>query len=99
MFLPFLPLPLSLISAQNDESHSDIASFKGGRSSRRAKERHQMSDEERLQTDMTDMRCLTLCIGMLERVHGVGATCFIRVKGILTYAYLGIDRLLRTTLH
>lgn len=33
----------------------------------------EMTAEERMQADITDMRCLTLCIGMLERVHGV---CF-----------------------
>lgn len=30
-----------------------------------------MSVEEKQEADLTDMRCLTLCIGMLERVHGV----------------------------
>jgi condensin complex subunit 3 len=30
-----------------------------------------MTAEERMEADITDLRCLTLCIGMLERVHGV----------------------------
>lgn len=30
-----------------------------------------MSAEECMEADITDMQCLTLCIGMLERVHGV----------------------------
>ena len=28
--------------------------------------------EEQAQADTIDLRCLALCIGMLERVHGVG---------------------------
>jgi condensin complex subunit 3 len=35
------------------------------------KSREEMSAEERMQADITDIRCLTLCIGMLEHVHGV----------------------------
>jgi hypothetical protein len=30
-----------------------------------------MSAEERRQADITDIRCLMLCIAMLERVNGV----------------------------
>jgi condensin complex subunit 3 len=30
-----------------------------------------MSPEERARTDAIDLRCLSLCIGMLERVNGV----------------------------
>lgn len=30
-----------------------------------------MSPDERMEADITDMRCLLLCIGMLERVDGV----------------------------
>ncbi|KAF7365576.1 hypothetical protein MVEN_00431000 [Mycena venus] len=40
------------------------------RSLRRAKERDEMTPEEALQADLTDMRCLALVVGMLERVHG-----------------------------
>jgi condensin complex subunit 3 len=31
----------------------------------------EMTPEERAQADAIDLRCLSLCIGMLERVHGV----------------------------
>ncbi|KAH0581314.1 hypothetical protein H2248_012409 [Termitomyces sp. 'cryptogamus'] len=40
------------------------------KSSRRVKPREDMSLDERLEADITDMRCLLLCIGMLERVDG-----------------------------
>lgn len=33
-----------------------------------------MTPEERMGADVTDLRCLTLAIGMLERVHGVCLT-------------------------
>lgn len=32
----------------------------------------EMSPEEKARADETDLRCLSLCIGMLERVNGVG---------------------------
>ncbi|KAJ6570219.1 nuclear condensing complex subunit [Mycena vulgaris] len=35
-----------------------------------ARAREDMSAEEQRQVDMIDMRCLSLCIGMLERVNG-----------------------------
>jgi condensin complex subunit 3 len=38
---------------------------------RRTKSREDMTAEERMEADVTDMRCLALCIGLLERVHGV----------------------------
>ncbi|KIK68659.1 hypothetical protein GYMLUDRAFT_68514 [Collybiopsis luxurians FD-317 M1] len=58
-----------------DGSRSDItlSAFGGSRkerSIRRAKERHEMTPEEQQQVDLTDIRCLMLCIGMLERVNG-----------------------------
>ncbi|THV00743.1 hypothetical protein K435DRAFT_718742 [Dendrothele bispora CBS 962.96] len=55
---------------ENDASRSDISSFRKEKSLRRAKEAHEMTAEERRQADLTDLRCLTLCIGMLERVNG-----------------------------
>ncbi|KAG6887175.1 hypothetical protein C0992_000306, partial [Termitomyces sp. T32_za158] len=38
--------------------------------SQRTKSREEMSPDERMEADITDMRCLLLCIGMLERVNG-----------------------------
>lgn len=38
---------------------------------RKTKERHEMTPEERMESDLTDMRCLWLCIAVLERVDGV----------------------------
>ncbi|KAJ7701145.1 nuclear condensing complex subunit [Mycena rosella] len=40
------------------------------RSLRRAKGREEMSPAEAARADLTDMRCLALCVSMLERVHG-----------------------------
>ncbi|KAF8830541.1 hypothetical protein HHX47_DHR2000911 [Lentinula edodes] len=51
-----------------DGSRSDINQKE--RSMRRSKDRHEMTPEEQQQNDLTDMRCLVLCIGMLERVNG-----------------------------
>lgn len=41
----------------------------------RKKDREDMSAEERAQADLTDIRCLMLCIAMLERVNGVSYCC------------------------
>ena len=38
---------------------------------RKTKERDEMTPEERMESDLTDMRCLWLCIAVLERVDGV----------------------------
>ncbi|KAJ7598768.1 nuclear condensing complex subunit [Mycena floridula] len=55
-----------------DTSHSDIsqATLKKDRLNRRSKQLQEMSEEEKRDSDLTDLRCLTLCIGMLERVNG-----------------------------
>ncbi|KAJ4489926.1 nuclear condensing complex subunit [Lentinula aciculospora] len=54
-----------------DGSRSDITqSSRRERSIRRSKVRQEMTPEEQQQNDLTDMRCLVLCIGMLERVNG-----------------------------
>ncbi len=56
---------------------------------RRAKGRDDMSPEEAMEADVIDLRCLALCIAMLERVHGVSgfyafATCSV------TYSTVGL---------
>jgi len=38
-----------------------------------------MSPEEQARADDIDLRCLTLCIGMLERVNGVSVVLHFRV--------------------
>ncbi|KAE9400263.1 hypothetical protein BT96DRAFT_938756 [Gymnopus androsaceus JB14] len=55
-----------------DASRSDVtfASSKKDRSIRRTKEYQDMTAEEQHEADLNDMRCLVLCIGMLERVNG-----------------------------
>jgi hypothetical protein len=60
-----------------DDSHSDIT-FSKDRSLQRTKQRDEMTPEERMEADVTDLRCLTLAIGMLERVHGVRTSFPIR---------------------
>ena len=46
------------------------------------------SEEEKARIAATDHRCLTLCIGMLERVMGV------RMNASKKYGYLVTDNLL-----
>lgn len=36
----------------------------------------EMTAEEKARVDNIDLRCLSLCIGMLERVNGVGVASF-----------------------
>lgn len=48
---------------------------------RRSKQSHEMTEEERREADLTDMRCLTLCSGMLERVNGVRVLFFLHLCG------------------
>ena len=49
-----------------------MATTRKDKSVRKIKERHEMTPEERMESDLTDMRCLWLCIAVLERVDGVG---------------------------
>ncbi|KAF8814695.1 ARM repeat-containing protein [Phlegmacium glaucopus] len=55
-----------------DDNQSDIsqATIRKDKSSRKTKERDEMTAEERMEADMTDIRCLLLCIAVLERVNG-----------------------------
>ena len=59
---------------QMSQSEGDTTTLSAIRSrdrSVRRKGRDEMTAEERMQADVTDMRCLILCIGMLERINGV----------------------------
>ncbi|KAK0449796.1 nuclear condensing complex subunit [Desarmillaria tabescens] len=58
--------------AEGDISRSDTTqtTIRKEGSMRRMRDLESMSAEEKREADLTDMRCLTLCIGMLERVHG-----------------------------
>ncbi|KAK0494637.1 nuclear condensing complex subunit [Armillaria luteobubalina] len=58
--------------AEGDISRSDmtLTTIRKEVSMRRTRNLESMSVEEKREADLTDMRCLTLCIGMLERVHG-----------------------------
>ena len=44
-----------------------------------------MSEEERARADAMDLRCLSLCIGMLERVNGVRPHSYCHLKQHLTF--------------
>ena len=48
-----------------------MATIRKDKPARKTKERHEMTPEERMESDLTDMRCLWLCIALLERVDGV----------------------------
>ncbi|KAF8069093.1 nuclear condensing complex subunit [Lyophyllum atratum] len=56
----------------NDESQADMTqtTISKDRSMQRTRPRDEMSPDERMEADIRDMRCLTLCIGLLERVDG-----------------------------
>ena len=40
----------------------------------------EMTAEEKARADDIDLRCLSLCIGMLERVNGVGVVPFLSTR-------------------
>jgi condensin complex subunit 3 len=49
-----------------------------------------MTPEEKAQADEIDLRCLSLCIGMLERVNGVRVfVCFFDSDGGITEVAAG----------
>lgn len=54
-------------------SEASQSGARRGRSMRRAKDIQDMLPEERAEADLTDLRCLAVCISMLQRVHSV---CF-----------------------
>ncbi|KAJ7485781.1 nuclear condensing complex subunit [Mycena latifolia] len=55
---------------ENENDHDTTQSSLQNRSLRRTKAREDMSVAEAARADLTDVRCLALCVGMLERVHG-----------------------------
>ncbi|KAF9476968.1 hypothetical protein BDN70DRAFT_811386 [Pholiota conissans] len=57
---------------QLDDNQSDVsqATIRREKSTRQVKSRENMSAEERRQADIMDIRCLILCISMLERING-----------------------------
>jgi len=55
-----------------EEGDQSVASSSGPR---KKKSGMAVSAEEQSQRDAMDMRCLSLCIGMLERVNGVRFYC------------------------
>ncbi|KII87912.1 hypothetical protein PLICRDRAFT_112070 [Plicaturopsis crispa FD-325 SS-3] len=55
---------------QADYTQSQSAIVKEKTRLLRSKQRHEMTAEEAHIADVIDIRCLTLCIGMLERVNG-----------------------------
>ncbi|KAJ7064682.1 nuclear condensing complex subunit [Mycena amicta] len=58
------------VSNTGDRADTTQSTIRRERSLRRAKMREVMGPEEAIRADMTDMRCLEVCISMLERVHG-----------------------------
>jgi len=67
---------VGLAVSQNDDSRSDAgsANLQQNRLLRHRKEYRDMTVEERAIADVIDLRCLIICIALLERVHGVGPT-------------------------
>ncbi|TRM63723.1 nuclear condensing complex subunit [Schizophyllum amplum] len=62
-------MTVSGLMSQSEGDSSNISAIHRERSVRR-KGREEMTNEERMSADITDMRCLILCIGMLERING-----------------------------
>ncbi|KAL1742526.1 nuclear condensing complex subunit [Schizophyllum fasciatum] len=56
--------------SQSEGDTTTLSAFRSRDRSVRRKGREEMTAEERMQADVTDMRCLILCIGMLERING-----------------------------
>ncbi|KAF7330334.1 Chromosome condensation complex protein [Mycena venus] len=54
----------------DDAVDASFASEQSAAPKKPGKDREEMSPEEQARIDMIDMRCLILCIGMLERVNG-----------------------------
>ncbi|KAJ7722735.1 nuclear condensing complex subunit [Mycena maculata] len=52
------------------DADASFSSQRTAASKKPVKAREDMSPEEQMRTDLIDMRCLSLCIGMLERVNG-----------------------------
>ncbi|KAF8633170.1 hypothetical protein AX17_004671 [Amanita inopinata Kibby_2008] len=59
-------------ASRDEDSRSDAGktTFKRDKSLQRKKGYHDMTAEERAAADITDLRCLMICIALLERVHG-----------------------------
>ena len=61
-----------------DDSQSTVADTPVTvKTARPAKPPKELTPEERARADAIDVRCLSLCIGMLERVNGVCNTRFL----------------------
>ncbi|KAF9525087.1 nuclear condensing complex subunit [Crepidotus variabilis] len=58
--------PVSIPDDQSDVS----TTFRKEKTTRQTKDREDMTPQERQVADVTDIRCLMLCIAMLERVNG-----------------------------
>lgn len=91
----FLLPSVSLCQTQNDGSNfgETPATVKPAR---QPKSREDLSPEAKAHADEIDLRCLSMCIGMLERVNSVSH--YIVLKDLETYPFSDIS-LLRTTSH
>ena len=72
---------IGLLTALNgageaDDAASTVAGTPGGDATpKKPKEKPEKTPEQQARADEIDMRCLSLCIGMLERVNGVCMPC------------------------
>ncbi|KAG5642733.1 hypothetical protein DXG03_002278 [Asterophora parasitica] len=60
----------SVLGSLNDEDATQTTISTKDRSIQRTRPLEEMTPEERKEADVRDLRCLNLCIGMLERVDG-----------------------------
>ncbi len=66
-----LASPQNELINDDDETTIDGPTTAAPRAPRRSKSHAEMTAVERERADAMDLRCLDLCIGMLERVNGV----------------------------
>lgn len=57
--------------AEGGDANEDDASLSAAKAAKAPKPPKQLGPEEQVRADALDLRCLSLCIGMLERVNGV----------------------------
>ena len=79
-------------SVEDDSESVTSESTATARTTRPAKLIENMTPEERTRADAMDVRCLSLCIGMLERVMGVCDHLSEYVTNLLTATHRQIGR-------
>lgn len=67
------PSPAEEVENAEDETETTFGTPKPARTVKKKPSVEDLSPEEQQRKDEMDLRCLDLCIGVLERVNGVGS--------------------------